>query len=167
MAPDSPGPNDLDVVSRALRELPTPRAPRTLLPRVMAAAAARSAAQRPHGTIEPQRPPATTWFMWPRAWQAASIAALALLVVGAVWVWPSARDVTGTSLPGAIGAAWTNVVVAIRSAGAAATVVSMVWNSFVGPIVPYVLVWIVVMSAACAGFGAALGRVALGGASHS
>jgi hypothetical protein len=65
-------PLDLDRrLDRELNELPRPRAPLTLLPRVLAATAMRAPA------------PATGWLTWPRSWQAASIAALAALVAGA------------------------------------------------------------------------------------
>ena len=72
-------PADLDL-DRALTELPRPRAPRTLLPRVMAAAA------------QPAAPPATGWFTWPRAWQGASIAAALALtaLIGWLAVFPPA-----------------------------------------------------------------------------
>ncbi|HEY7500849.1 MAG TPA: hypothetical protein VH740_20160 [Vicinamibacterales bacterium] len=159
MAPDSRDRNDLDIVGHALSELPSPRAPRTLLPRVMAAASAKEVGRA--------RPAATTSFVWPSAWQAASLAALVVLVAGLAWIWPSARGFLESPSAGPIGTIWTNLVVVVRSTAAAASVVSVVWESLVRPIVPYVFVWIVLMSAACAGFGAALGRVALGGASHS
>ncbi len=66
-------------VDGALRSLPTPRAPRTLAPRVMAALAVRSA-------LPWYR---RTWFEWPRGWQAVSatltVAFLATLAVVAPW----------------------------------------------------------------------------------
>ena len=60
-------------VDRALRALPTPKAPRTLVPRVMAA-------------VELSLAPWYTraWLTWPAVWQVASVTALALLVV-ALW----------------------------------------------------------------------------------
>ena len=53
-------------VDRELRRLPAPRAPHTLLPRVMAAAEAW--AERPWYT--------RAWVTWPLAWQVVSVAAL-------------------------------------------------------------------------------------------
>jgi hypothetical protein len=143
-----------DAVHRALRQLPHPRAPHTLLPRVMAAVGERQAAQ--------------TWFTWPLAWRLASVAALALVVAGAVWIWPSAHGgVSAVLSSGPALALWRYAASAVDSVIVAAGVTSIVWQTFMEPIVGYLLVWIVLMSAACAGFAAMLGRVALGGASHS
>ena len=56
-------PVDLErLIDRELRSLPAPRAPRTLLPRVMAAA--NEAANRPWYS--------RTWLQWPVGWQLAS-----------------------------------------------------------------------------------------------
>src|SRR3954466_15035194 len=57
-----------------LRRLPLPRAPQTLLPRVMAAVHAW--ADRPWY--------ARAWFTWPVGWQAASVAALLIVIAGVV-----------------------------------------------------------------------------------
>jgi hypothetical protein len=57
-------------VDRELRRLPPPRAPRTLLPRVMAAV--ELWAQRPWY--------ARAWFSWPAGWRLVSIVPVALLV---------------------------------------------------------------------------------------
>src|ERR1700736_1870656 len=64
-------PVDLEtLVDRELRQLPLPRAPHTLLPRVLAAVQAW--AQRPWYE--------RAWFTWPLAWQMASVSALILIV---------------------------------------------------------------------------------------
>lgn len=61
--------DDLEtLVDRALRRLPMPRAPETLLPRVLAAVDAW--ARRPWYT--------RAWFSWPLGWRAASVALVAL-----------------------------------------------------------------------------------------
>jgi hypothetical protein len=87
MTPDN---DDLaDAVDRELRRLPMPRAPETLLPRVLEAAGAW--AGRPWYT--------RAWFSWPAGWRAASAAAFALLVFG-VWTLPPPPK----SLIGAAGA---------------------------------------------------------------
>jgi hypothetical protein len=151
-------PREDESLHRSLRALPAPKAPDTLLPRVMAAVAAadaRTAAQAPG-----------TWLTWPLAWQAASIAALLMLVTGLVWMAPNASDVIDASIPGAVSAGGAKIAAAIEGFSAAVHVSSIVWSTYMQPLVGYVLVWIVMMSAACAAFGAALGRVALGGASH-
>jgi hypothetical protein len=72
--------DDLErLVHRELRALPPPRAPETLLPRVLAAVDAWS--HRPWY--------ARAWFTWPLGWQIASAAAVAL-VFYALWSLPSA-----------------------------------------------------------------------------
>ena len=64
-------PVDFDELDRALSELPAPRAPRTLLPRVLAATVDNPAA-RPTG-----------WLTWPLAWQVAiPLSILAIVVAG-------------------------------------------------------------------------------------
>ena len=75
----TPADDDLEGrIARALRRLPPPRAPQTLLPRVMAAVRARS--ERPWYT----RP----WFAWPPLWRILSIAPAAWLLYLA-WRLPS------------------------------------------------------------------------------
>jgi hypothetical protein len=145
-----------DVVHRALRALPPPRAPHTLLPRIMAAVADQQA-----------RPVRPTWFAWPVLWQAASIAALVLLSTGIVWIWPTAWNVVSSYSAIAWSFAAPRVLNLVASASAVMTFGSIVWDVFLQPVVSYVMVWIVLMSVACTAFGAALGRVALGGASQS
>ena len=85
-------PDDLErLTHRELHRLPAPRAPRTLLPRVMAAVEAW--ANRPWYT--------RAWFTWPLGWQVASAAALVLLVTGGVMLAPSSPRNSGFSrLPG-------------------------------------------------------------------
>ena len=73
-------------VDRELRRLPSPLAPDTLLPRVLAAVDAW--ARRPWY--------ARAWFTWPLGWQIASIAAVALIVYG-VWMLPPAPPVVTTT----------------------------------------------------------------------
>jgi NADH:ubiquinone oxidoreductase subunit 6 (subunit J) len=63
-------------VDRELRRLALPRAPHTLLPRVMAAVEAW--AQRPWYT--------RAWFSWPAQWRVASLVPLVVFIY-AVWSW--------------------------------------------------------------------------------
>ena len=73
-------PVDLErLTDRALRTLPTPRAPRSLLPRVLAAVAAE--ASRPWY--------ARAWLSWPLHWQLVSGAATVSVVVAAMFVGPA------------------------------------------------------------------------------
>jgi len=97
MQPDSE--RDLQMLAdRALRDLPLPRAPHTLLPRVMAAVDAWT--RRPWYT--------RAWFTWPLQWQIVSVAAIAALAFGA-WHLPSPPpSVTATA--GASRAIWEALV---------------------------------------------------------
>lgn len=126
-------------LDRELRELPGPRAPRTLLPRVLAVTV-----NRPLGAA------ATGWFTWPRAWQAASVAALALLV-GVVWMF-----LTAPPAP---------VADAARAAGETATVMRAFWEVLFQPFATFILALGVSLALACAAAWA-LFEVALGGASQ-
>jgi hypothetical protein len=65
----TPADDELEaLVDRELRQLPAPRAPQTLLPRVMAAVAAWN--ERPWYT--------RAWFAWPAGWRLASVLPLAV-----------------------------------------------------------------------------------------
>jgi hypothetical protein len=130
------------LIDRELRRLPAPRAPRTLLPGVMRAVRARTAAA-----------PARGFLTWPRLWQVASVAALVVLVVGVVRVWPIAQEtIAGVE----IAQQFDRLVSAGR----------VVWRVLVQPVAIFALVMVTAMGIACAVFGTALGRVAFGGASQ-
>ena len=141
----------LDPLTRALRALPEPRAPRTLAPGVMAIVHARLA-----------HPPAPTWFEWPRVWQvsslSAAVAVLAALVVGwpflVAWLQPGlhAIDARVTPFIEAGQVAWAFGGVVFRA----------VWHPIVMPFVLFVTAMTIVSVTV----GAMLGRVALGGASR-
>ena len=156
-------PGDLeDVVDRALRELPVPRAPRTLLPRVMAAV------EGEHTATAPVRAPrAQPWVTWPLAWQVASVAVVVALGLGAARLWPLASSVVALAAPTLAGDALPRISAvaadAVSTAATVASVTRIVWHALVQPFVGYLLVLILLMCAACATFGAALGRVVLGG----
>jgi hypothetical protein len=112
---------------RELRRLPSARAPQTLLPRVLAAV-----------DLWARRPwYARAWFTWPLAWQAASIAALALLIYAMSDVPAPASVVTTVSA--------TRVL----------------WNALIEPLLPYIVAIVVLMCLACAAFGVALNYVLL------
>lgn len=130
---------DLDRrLDRALRDLPRPRAPRTLLPRVLAATAERPA------------PAATGWLTWPRHWQAASLAA-ALTLVGGVWWLLSAPPAPVSGMA--------------RSAAQTATTMRAMWDVLLEPAAMYLFVIALALTLICAAAWAAL-EVALGGASQ-
>lgn len=118
-------------VDRALRELPSPRAPRTLLPRVMEAvdAASRRAWY------------SRSWFTWSRWLQAASLTVAALVAVG-LW-----------RLPMALPAPPPAVAAAVRTA--------RVFWEVSQPLLPYLGAVLILMAVACVLFGAALNYVLL------
>lgn len=142
-------------IDRALKALPEPRAPRTLLPAVMLAVRA--------GALRPWY--ARPWATWPRGWQVASTAALALLVAGASlagpFVAPYLAPVTGAiaTVVRPIGELLSDV----EGFFAVVQIVSRaLWQSVIGT----VLALFIIMLATSVAVGAAIGRVALGGVRH-
>lgn len=135
-------PADLDaLLDRELRELPRPRAPRTLLPRVLAATG---------GRLAPVPPRPTGWSTWSLGRRLVASAAM-LAVVVVAWMLTEAPPATVTE--------------AAETAGDAATVVRVLWTVLLQPVATYIFVLGVSLTLACAGAWAAL-EVALGGASH-
>jgi hypothetical protein len=139
-------------IGRALKRLPQPRAPRTLLPRVMAAAGAPTA----------RKPAARPWLAWPVGWQIASVAALLVCAIGLARLWPGAETVIGNALSPVVDSV---TAIALDVADRTSIIVTMarVGLALVQSVAGYALVIVFVMGAACATFGAALNRVALGG----
>ena len=148
-----------DPLHRALKALPAPKAPRTLLPRVMAEAARRQ--QRQRGIVP--------WFDWPVEWRWMSAAAVVLLAVASTLVGPGLEALAGTALANATGAIEDRIVSTVPGSAAAAHLASVAWEMVLQPAISFVLMWMVVMCAACAAIGAAfsaaLGRAANGEAS--
>jgi len=146
-------PDDLDrLVDRELRQLPTPRAPQTLLPRVLAAVE--------HLTRRPWY--ARAWFTWPLGWQVMSLIALATIVVGGAALVPAARvaasDATSTLVSRVIG----EVATTVHRLDATMSVGRVLWRALLEPLAAYALALVVLMGLACAVFGTALNRVAFG-----
>jgi len=134
-------PADLErLLDRELRQLPEPRAPETLLARVMTAAAR-------HGE---RTAPATGWSTWSAGWQAASVAVLLVFVAGIWWLLASPP------------APVSNMA---KTAGETAAVMRLFWNVLLQPVATYIFVLGLSLALACAAAWAAL-EVALGGASH-
>jgi hypothetical protein len=129
------------VVGRALRRLPPPRAPRTLLPRVIAAAA---------GRIAPRPWYTRAWLTWPRGWQAASVAALAVMVAGVAWLSPQA-DGAIDGLVALAGPLSARAAAVLQGADLVASIARVVWRALLLP-------------AAVIGFALALGLALAGGA---
>jgi hypothetical protein len=148
-------PADLErLLDRELQRLPAPRAPETLLPRVMAAVDA--AARRPWYT--------QAWFTWPVGWQVASIAVAVIALTGVVMALPML-------LPGVTSVARQAPVVADVSgevSAAAARVESVttaarvLWRALLAPVVPYAFGLVLLMSLACALFGTVLNHLVFG-----
>ena len=134
-------PVDLDqLLDRELKRLPRPRAPRTLLPRVIAATIDRAS----------DVSAATGWSTWSRAWQLGSVTCVLAVLVGIWLLLPAApREITD----------------ATRTAAETATVIRVFWQVLFGPIAIYIAVLGVALTLACAAAWAAF-EVALGGASH-
>src|SRR5262245_59012249 len=65
-------------IDDALRALPAPRAPRTLLPRVLAAKA----------ELRPRPWYTRAWLTWPAGWQVASLVVFTALAGGIAMLWP-------------------------------------------------------------------------------
>ena len=128
------------LLGRELKGLPAPRAPRTLLPRVMAAAVQDTA----------QAAPVTGWSTWSPPWQATGVATLLLLVATISWLFsaPPARVVETT-----------------RTAGEVAALMRVFWDVLLQPVATYIFVLGLSLALACAAAWAAL-ELALGGASH-
>lgn len=130
-------PDDLErLLDRELKQLPRLHAPRTLLPRVLAATVAPSVA--------------TGWLTWPRTWQAGSLAAVTAVAIG-VWMFMMAPPRPVTEIA--------------RTAGETATVMRALWQVLLQPVATYVLVLGVSLAVACAAAWAAF-EVALGGATQ-
>jgi hypothetical protein len=142
------------LVDRELKRLPAPRAPETLLPRVMLAVRA--------GRAEA---PAPDWMTWPLSWQVASLAAVVLIAIGLWRVLPWALAAIGGLVidpSTTFGAQAASVAEQLQAIAGASRVI---WR-VLGPLAIYGVGFIAVMMAACAVFGTALGRIAWGGVSR-
>lgn len=145
-------PIDLEhVVDAELKRLPTPAAPRTLLPRVLAATAG-----------QPQRQPSRGWASWPRLWQFAGALVAAVVLVGAWRLAVIAQPFIADMWPAGFGQGSS----VARSAGDTATVVRVLWEVVLQPVATYVSVLAISFALACALLWSAMERMAPGGASH-
>jgi len=145
-------PIDLEhLVDAELKRLPTPRAPRTLLPRVLAAAAAQ----------EQHAKPARGWAVWPRGWQFAGGVVATVLFVG-IWrlvslAQPYIADVLSFG-------GFDRAASFARNADEAAAVVRVLWEVLLQPVATYVSVLAISLVLACALLWTAVERLAPGGA---
>ena len=144
-------PVDLErLIDRELRKLPAPRAPRTLMPRVMAAV--QDNAARPWYS--------RAWLTWPVGWQLAS-ALLLMLVVGAAAVLLPQLEAAVATLS-FIADIRGDVSNSARGVEGATTAVRVLWRTIVAPVVPYAFALVTLMCAACAVFGTALNHLVFG-----
>jgi hypothetical protein len=142
-------------VQTALDWLPAPRAPATLLPRVMAAVHSRD--------FEPWY--GRAWLSWPLAWQMTTAVLLLALVAGAAVLALSAGSLdVAWRAGGDLGARLTEITAGAETAAACMRVL---WRLLLGPAVTALFVLAVGMSLASVAVWAALSRIALGGASQS
>jgi len=143
-------PADLErLVDRELRALPAPRAPRTLLPQVMAAVAL---ARRPWYS--------RAWLTWPAAWQAVSVVVLLAAVACGATLLPSVRQVMNSLT--FVAEVQGDVAARARDVEVATTAVRVLWNALLAPVVPYAFGLVLLMCAACAVFGTALNHLVFG-----
>jgi hypothetical protein len=135
-----------------VRALPPPRAPQTLLPRVMAAV--QQLAMRPWYR--------RAWFTWPRAGQLAALAGLLLLTAGSLMLLPEAVGPVAAAAS-SLAADRQRDVAAIAGYGRIAWEVGgVLWRTMFEPLVVYAFGVVLLMCLACAVFGAALNHVAFG-----
>jgi hypothetical protein len=150
-------PSDLDDrLDRELGRLPSPPAPPTLLPRVMAA------------VDERVRAPwyRRAWITWPAGWQVASATGLAAVVVGLALALPGVQRMVA-DLWAAVEAHVPDGAAALpRLVRQAATLTRVWWEVLLEPVATYVAVLGLAVSLGCAAFWTALNRLASGGASH-
>lgn len=139
-------------VDTELRQLPTPRAPHTLLPRVLAAV--QEWRTRPWYARE--------WFTWPLGWQVVSAAALILLVAGGAMLLPAASGAAGAAASTLTAGVMHDVGGIAHRAEVAAKVAQVLWRALLEPLVPYAFVLVMLMSLACGAFAVALNHVAFG-----
>jgi hypothetical protein len=144
-------PADLErLVDRELQRLPGPRAPESLLPRVMAAVEA--AARRPWYR--------RAWFTWPVGWQMASVVlgviALTALVLFLPNVTSAARQAPVVATVGG------EVSAAAQQMDTVATAARVLWRALLAPVVPYAFGLVLLMCLACAVFGTVLNHLVFG-----
>jgi hypothetical protein len=145
-------PDELEALAdKSLRQLALPRAPHTLVPRVMQAVHAW--ASKPWY--------ARGWFTWPAGWQAALIAGLFLLAGASAGLLPGAWAALGDTISALTGDMTSDVSALARHLEVTASTAQIVWRVLVQPFVAYLFGLVALMCVACAAFGAALNRVVL------
>lgn len=144
-------PADLErLVDREMKALPAPRAPHTLLPRVMAAVEA--LARRPWYR--------RAWFTWPIGWQIATVSFAIAALTGLVMLVP---DVTSVARQAPMVAdVGGEVSEAAQRVETVTTTARVLWRALLAPVVPYAFALVLLMSLACALFGTVLNHLVFG-----
>jgi hypothetical protein len=138
------------LVDRELRRLPAPRAPHTLLPRVMGAVDA--LARRPWYE--------RAWFTWPVAWQIATVTLAIAALTGLVMLLP---DVTSAARQAPVVADVSGEVsAAAQRMETVTTTARVLWRALLAPVVPYAFGLVLLMCLACAVFGTVLNHLVFG-----
>lgn len=144
-------PADLEqLIERELHRLPAPRAPRTLVPRVMAAVD--EVRLRPWYS--------RAWLTWPVFWQVASVLLLIGVAAGGALLLPSVLE--AASALSLITGVRGNVSDTARDVEVATSAVRVLWRALLAPVVPYAFGLVFVMCVACAVFGTALNHLVFG-----
>jgi hypothetical protein len=97
----------------------------------------------------------------------ASIAVVMAMTIRIWRLWPPAVSLVAWFAPPSIAEIGTELASAGGRAEAVAGAARTVWHAVVQPFVLYMLALVLAMCAACAAFGAALGRVVFEGVSQS
>jgi hypothetical protein len=139
-------------VGLQLRALPLPRAPHTLLPRVMASA--RAWAQRPWYARE--------WFTWPLGWQLGSLVLLMLMIGGGIVAMPLMQLGAGHVLTSVTSSVEVDFPRFIGGFQVSTTALRVIWRALVQPFLPYAFAIVALMCGACATVVFALNRVVFG-----
>lgn len=142
-----------ELMDRELKRLPAPRAPRSLLPRVLAATVQAAPAR-----------PQTGWLAWPRSWQVASAAILVAFAAGAWMLWPMVQALDFGARP--LVSTPPRVATVVQNAGEGAAVVRILWQVVLQPVATWVAALAIAVTLACGLLWTALERFALGGASQ-
>jgi hypothetical protein len=145
-------PSDLEtLVHRELQQLPLPRAPYTLLPRVMAAVQ--------EWTLRPWY--ARAWFTWPLQWQVASITALVAIVVAVAVLLPGVQAVAVSGVSRLVAQPLGDVAGIAQQVQTTTSAAEVLWRLLLQPLVGYAFAVVVLMCLACVAFGAALNYVVI------
>jgi hypothetical protein len=144
------------LIDRELKQLPAPRAPETLLPRVLRATVGR----RPAPWY------ARPWLAWPRGWQIASAAALVAIGAGLSTFIAFVLQAPAGAAPAMAANAPGRVQQIFGAIEEAATLMRVLWQVLLEPAAFWLVVVAVSLSLACAAIWSALERTAAGGASQ-